>query len=120
GNFFITDATHGTIARFGADGTINTSYVTGLDTPTAIVVDGFDNLFIAQAGTTRNVIEVYAAGSHRIIASSFVSPSGLAVDLNGILYIADASGHFVYAVDKSGIVHQVAGNGTTTTTVPGQ
>ena len=120
GNFFVADATHGTVARFGADGTINTSYVTALDTPTAIYVDGFDNLFIAQAGATQNVIEVYAAGSRRIIASSFVSPSGLAVDLNGILYIADAGGHLVYAVDKSGIVHQVAGNGTTTTTVPGQ
>jgi sugar lactone lactonase YvrE len=120
GNFFIADATHGTVARFGADGTINTSYVTSLDTPTAIYVDGFDNLFITQAGTTHNVIEVYAAGSRRIIASSFVSPSGLAVDLNGILYIADAGGHLVYAVDKSGVVHQVAGNGTTTTTVPDQ
>jgi MBG domain (YGX type)/Bacterial Ig-like domain (group 3)/NHL repeat len=120
GNFFIADATHGTVARFGADGTINTSYVTGLDTPTAIYADGFDNLFIAQAGTTNNVIEVYAAGSRRTISSSFVSPSGLSFDLNGILYVADAGGHFVYAVDKSGIVHQVAGNGTTTTTVPGQ
>ncbi len=120
GNFFIADATHGTVARFGADGSINTSYVTALDTPTAIYVDGFDNLFITQAGTTHNVIEVYAAGSRRIIASSFVAPSGLAVDLNGILYVADAGAHFVYAVDKSGIVHQVAGNGTTNTTVPGQ
>jgi sugar lactone lactonase YvrE len=120
GNFFIADSTHGTVARFGADGNINTSYVTGLDTPTAIYVDGFDNLFIAQAGTTHNVIEVYAAGSRRVVASSFVSPTSLAVDLNGILYVADAGAHFVYAVDKSGIVHQVAGNGTTTTTVPGQ
>ncbi|HWW98006.1 MAG TPA: MBG domain-containing protein [Edaphobacter sp.] len=120
GNFFIADATHGTVARFGADGTINSSYVTALDTPTAIYVDGFDNLFIAQAGTTHNVIEVYAAGSRRTIASSFVSPSGLAVDLNGILYVADAGGHLVYAVDKSGVVHQVAGNGSTTSTVPGQ
>ncbi len=120
GNYFIADATHGTISRFGADGTINTSYITGLDTPTAIYTDGFDNLFIAQAGTTHNVIEVYLGGSRRTISASFVSPSGLFLDLNGILYIADSGGHFVYAVDKSGILHQVAGNGTTTTTVPGQ
>ena len=120
GNYYIADATHGTVSRFGADGTINTSYVTGLDTPTAIYADGFDNLYIAQAGTTHNVIEVYAAGSRRIISSSFVSPSGLFLDLNGILYIADAGGHLVYAVDKSGVLHEVAGNGTTTTTVPGQ
>jgi sugar lactone lactonase YvrE len=120
GNLFIADATQGTVARFGADGTINTSYVTGLDTPTAIYADGFDNLFIAQAGTTHNVIEAYAAGPRRVLSSSFVSPSGLSIDLNGILYIADAGGHLVYAVDKSGILHEVAGNGTTSNTVPGQ
>jgi sugar lactone lactonase YvrE len=120
GNFFIADSTHGTIARFGADGTINTSYVTGLDTPTAIFVDGFDNLFIAQAGETRNVIEVYASGSRRILSSGFVSPSGLTLDLNGILYIADAGAHLVYALDKSGTLHPVAGNGSTTSSVPGQ
>ncbi len=120
GDFFIADSTHGSVARFGADGTINTSYVTGLDTPTSICVDGFGNLFIAQAGSTHNVIEFYAAGSHRIVSSSLASPSGLALDLNGILYIADSGGHYVYAVDKSGTLHQVAGNGTTTTTVPGQ
>jgi hypothetical protein len=135
GNFFIADSAHGTIARFGADGSINTAYVTGLDTPTAIYVDGFDNLYIAQAGTTHNVIEVYAAGSRRTIAgsgnntsadgvpasqASFVSPSGIVLDVNGILYIADSGGHFVYAIDNSNIIHEVAGNGTTTTTVPGQ
>ncbi len=120
GNGFIADASHGTIARFGADGSINTSYVTGFDQPTAIYVDGFDNLFIAQAGATHNVIEVYAAGSRRTISSSFVSPSGLFLDLNGILYIADSGGHLVYAVDKFGIIHEIAGNGTTTTTVLGQ
>ncbi len=122
GNYFIADATHGTIARFGADGTINTSYITGLDTPTAVYADGFDNLFIAQRARhqTHNVIEVYVGGSRRTISSSFVSPSGLFLDLNGILYIADSGGHFVYALDKSGVLHQFAGNGTTTTTVPGQ
>jgi MBG domain (YGX type)/Bacterial Ig-like domain (group 3)/NHL repeat len=135
GNYFIADATHGSIARFGADGSVNTSYVTGLDTPTAVYADNFDNLYVAQAGSSHNVIEVYAGGPRRVIAgsgsnaaaqgvaastASFVSPSAITEDLNGILYVADAGGHFVYAVDKSGTIHEVAGNGTTTTTVPGQ
>jgi hypothetical protein len=135
GNYFMTDAVHGTVARFGVDGSLNTSYVIGLDTPTSIYVDGFDNLFIAQAGSTHNVIEVYAGGGSRIIAgsgsnssadgvlattASFVSPGGIILDATGILYIADTGGHFVYAVDKFGIIHEIAGNGTTTTTVPGQ
>ncbi len=135
GNYFIADATHGTVARFGADGSINTSYVTGLDNPTAVYADSFDNLYITQAGSSHNVIEVYAGGPRRTIAgsgsntsaqgvaastASFVSPSAITADLNGILYIADAGGHFVYAIDKSDTIHEVAGNGTTTTTVPGQ
>jgi hypothetical protein len=135
GNYFITDAVHGTVARFGVDGSLNTNYVSGLDTPTSIYVDGFDNLFIAQAGPTHNVIEVFAGGGSRTIAgsgnnssadgvlattASFVSPGGLVLDATGILYIADTGGHLVYAVDKFGIIHQIAGNGTTTTTVPGQ
>ncbi|WP_158943759.1 MBG domain-containing protein [Granulicella sp. S190] len=135
GNYFITDAIHGTVARFGVDGSLNTSYVTGLDTPTAISVDGFDNLFIAQTGSTHNVIEVFAGGGSRTIAgsgnntsadgvlattASFVSPGGLFLDTTGILYIADTGGHLVYEVDKFGIIHQIAGNGTTVDMVPGQ
>jgi hypothetical protein len=135
GNYFMTDAVHGTVARFGVDGSLNTSYVTGLVAPTSIYVDGFDNLFIAQAGSAHNVIEVFAGGGSRTIAgngsnvsadsvlattASFISPGGLTLDNSGILYIADTGGHLVYAVDKFGIIHQIAGNGTTTTTVPGQ
>src|ERR1700733_3733590 len=75
GNYFIADATHGSIALFGADGTINSSYVTGLDTPTAVYADNFDNLYIAQAGSSHNVIEVYASGSHRTIAGSGANSS---------------------------------------------
>ena len=135
GNFYIADSHLGTISRFGADGSINTSYITGLDTPTAVYADSFDNLYIAQAGASHNVIEVYVGGPRKVIAGSgsntsaqgvaassagFVSPSAVTTDLNGNLYIADAGGHLVYAVDKSGTIHEVAGNGSTTTTVPGQ
>jgi hypothetical protein len=135
GNYFIADATHGTVSRFGADGSINTSYLTGLDTPAAIYADNFDNLYIAQGGAASNVIEVYLSGVRRIVAgggstaaangvlasqASFVSPSALYLDLKGILYIADSGGHLVYAVDNSGIIHRIAGNGTTSTSIIGQ
>jgi MBG domain (YGX type)/Bacterial Ig-like domain (group 3)/NHL repeat len=135
GNIYIADTTQNAVTRYGADGTVNPDYVTGLDTPTAVYFDSFNNLYIAQAGTSHNVIEVYLSGIRRIVAgngtlsgangvlatiASFVSPSSLYVDLNGILYIADAGGHLVYAVDNAGLIHQVAGNGTTSTTSPGQ
>ena len=135
GNIYIADKTENTVTRYGADGSVNTSFVTGLDTPTALYADSFGNLYIAQAGAAHNVIEVYVSGIRRIVAgsgavsgangvvattASFVSPSSLHIDLNGILYIADAGGHLVYEVDNTGLIHQVAGNGTTSTTTVGQ
>jgi hypothetical protein len=134
GNWYIADTAQGTVARFGADGSIDTNYVTGLVSPTAAYVDGFGNLYIAQGGTAHNVIEVYSSGPRRVVAGSgtdpaangvaattakFTAPSGLTVDLNGVLYIADAGAHRVYAIDKTGLIHSFAGNGTTTTTTPG-
>jgi hypothetical protein len=135
GNIYIADKTQNTVTRYGVDSNINPNYVTGLDTPTALYVDNFDNLFIAQAGATHNVSEYYLSGIHNVVAgsgtvsdangvpattASFVSPSSIYVDLNGILYIADAGGHLVYEVDHTGLIHQVAGNGTTSSTSPGQ
>ena len=134
GNWFVADATQGTIARFSDDGAVNLNYITGLDTPTALAIDAFGNLYIAQSGNTHNVIEAYAAGPSRIIAgngsdiaadkvpantASFVSPSALAIDRNGILYIADRGGHLVYAVDHANYIHAIAGNGTASITLPG-
>jgi sugar lactone lactonase YvrE len=134
GNIFITDAALSSVSRFGADGSINTSYVTGLSTATGIAVDQQDNLYIAQGGSAHNVIEVYASGTRRILAGSgltanadgvpassalFGTPSSVALGPNG-LSIADATGHRVYTVDSTGIIHIVAGNGTTTTSAAGQ
>jgi hypothetical protein len=135
GNIFIADKTQNNVTRYGADGSVNASYVTGLDTPTALYADSFDNLYIAQAGTAHNVLEVYLSGVRRVVAgsgavtaangvlattASFTSPSSLFVDLNNLLYIADAGGHLVYVIDDTGLIHQVAGNGTTSTSAPGQ
>jgi sugar lactone lactonase YvrE len=135
GNIYIADTTQNAVTRYGADGSVTSNYVTGLDIPTALSIDSFDNLYIAQAGASHNVIEVYLSGIRRVVAgagaqsdangvaattASFVFPSSLYVDSDGILYIADAGGHLVYAVDTTGLIHQVAGNGTTSTTFPGQ
>ena len=135
GNWYLADATHGSIARYGTDGAITTNYVAGLDTPTALVVDPSGNLVIAQAGSSHNVIKVFAAGGRVTLAgngsntaadqvpattASFLAPSALTQAANGNLYIADQAGHRIYAIDHEGTIHIVAGNGTTTTTLAGQ
>jgi hypothetical protein len=134
GNFYVADSTHGTVALFGADGSVNTSYLTDLDTPTALFIDQFNNLFIAQGGASHNLIEAFVSGVRRVIAGSgsntspdgvpavnaaFVSPSSISSNINGILYVADEGGHAVYAIDTEGVIHRVAGTGTTSTTITG-
>jgi sugar lactone lactonase YvrE len=133
GNLFVVDQTAGSVARFGADGTVNASFLAGLTSPQSIYVDVFDNLYIAQGGAAHNVVEFYASGGQRVIAGSgnvpdangtaataaqFVSPSAVYLNPNGVAYIADSAGHRIYTIDTSGIIHFFAGNGTTTATAP--
>ena len=134
GNWFVADVSRNSILRFGADGSVNTSYVTGLSTPTSIAIDSFGNLFVTQAAT-HNVVEIYTSGARRIIAgsgsnssadgvpatsASFLAPTAVTTDLNGKLYLADIAAHRVYSIDQAGIIHIIAGNGSMTTTLPGQ
>ncbi len=134
GNIFIANTPAGigastSIARFGADGSINLAYATGLLYVNAMAVDGFDDLFVAMGGSVHNVTEIYAGGQRRVVAGSgsvagannvaattavFYDPSGIALGPNGIA-VADAGTHYVYLIDNSGIIHIVAGNGTSST-----
>ncbi len=131
GNLFVADQTAGNVTEFWADGSPSTTYLTDLTSPRALYVDGYDNLYVAQGGDVHNVVEYYASGGERTIAGSgsvpnangtaataaqFVAPGGIHINSSGVLYIADSGGHRVYAVDTSGIIHFVAGNGTTSTT----
>ena len=121
------------IARFGADGSINLSYATGLLYVNSLAIDGFGDLFVAMGGSVHNVTEIYAGGQRSVVmgngsntpangilatSASLYDPSGLALGPNG-LAIADAGTHYVYLVDSAGIIHIIAGNGTTSTTNSG-
>jgi sugar lactone lactonase YvrE len=135
GNIYVANTPAGigastSIARFGADGSINLSYAAGLLSVNAMAVDGFDDLFVAMGGSVHNVTEIYAGGQRRVVmgsgsntpangmlatSASLYGPSGIALGPNGIA-VADAGTHYVYLIDNSGVIHIVAGNGTTTTT----
>ncbi|WP_176441791.1 MBG domain-containing protein [Granulicella rosea] len=132
GNWYIADATQNTVTEFTTNGTtVPVTIPGGFTAPSAIYVDALGNLYVSQQGTAHNVIEVYASGTYRVIAGSgtvaaadsvaantalFVSPAGVTLDQNGILYITDTGGHRVYTVDTTNTIHLYAGNGTTTST----
>lgn len=135
GNWYVTDlagsSTGGpTVQRYGADGSINLNYVTGIVAPRAISVDGFGNLLIAEQGTANDLLKVYQGGERYVMvgggttpaaegvtaaAVQLTTPSGVALGPNGTVYLTDSGAHRVYSVDTAGLFHVIAGDGGTTT-----
>ncbi|WP_459076919.1 cadherin-like beta sandwich domain-containing protein [Cohnella rhizosphaerae] len=142
GNIYIADTENHRVRKVGTDGKISTVAGTGtpdyngdnraapsasLDTPTAVAVDGSGNLYIADSNNNRvrkvdtdGKISTFAgtgtagSGTDGTAATAFslFTPSGLALDDGGNLYIADTSNHRVVKVNTAGIVSTVAGTGS--------
>ena len=99
-----------------------------LRSPGGVAVDGADNLFIADTVNHR-IRKVDAAGVITTVAGTGVrgysgdggpavdarlwSPSGVAADGTGNLYIADTDNHQIRKVDASGTITTIAGSGET-------
>jgi sugar lactone lactonase YvrE len=110
---------------FSGDGGPATSAT--LFTPKAVAVDAVGNIYIADTSNQRirkvdsSGIITTAAGNGTYgfsgdggpaTGASLYSPSGVALDAAGNIYIADSRNHRIRKVDTSGIITTVAGNGT--------
>jgi uncharacterized protein (TIGR03437 family) len=107
---------------FSGDGGLATS--ANLDTPMGVLADAAGNFYIADSGNNR-IRLVGTNGAIRTIAGSnpdetegmpatlltLDSPSGVAVDSSGAVYIADWYNHRVRKVTPDGLVRTVAGTG---------
>lgn len=142
GNLYISDEFNHRIRRVDVAGNITTVAGTGisgysgdggpaksamLSFPIGMVMDTRGNLLIADNGTSRvrqidrhgiittiagNGTAGYSGDGGPATAASLNQPWGLAVDDLGNLYISDRSNEVIRKVDRSGIIHTVAGNGT--------
>jgi sugar lactone lactonase YvrE len=140
GNIYIAD-THNNRIRKVTSGTITTIAGTGaagfsgdggaaasavLNLPTAVAVDGAGNLYIADtnnhrirkiSGTTINTVagdgeQLYLNDGVAATQTGLDSPSGIAVDKAGNLYIGDTHNQRIRKVTlSSGLISTVAGNG---------
>jgi sugar lactone lactonase YvrE len=93
------------------------------DAPSGIAVDSAGNVYVADTGnhtirkvSSAGVVTTLAgtAGSFGSIdgtgsAARFRSPSGVAVDSSGNLYVADAANHMIRKVTPAGVVTTLAG-----------
>ena len=105
----------------------------GYHDPFGIVIDQAGNTFIAEAGDHNRIlkvdktgrIEVFAGGvegyadsveistdkGKTMRAAQFHTPSGLAIDARGNLYVADTGNHRIRKISPHGVVTTVAGDG---------
>ena len=121
----ITTVAGTTSGGYSGDGGSATS--AKLDSPTGVAVDASGNLYIADSRNHR-VRRVDPAGQITTVAGTgsggysgdggsatsakLDSPTGVAVDASGNLYIADAGNHRVRRVDPAGQITTVAGTGS--------
>jgi len=141
GNLYIADSNNQRIRKVNASGIITTiagngvvgyncnngvATSLGLHDPTGVAVDGSGNLYIADSGN-QCVRKVNSSGAMTTVAGNGVasysgdggpaasaglsSPTGVAVDASGNLYIADYVNNRIRVV-SSGTITTVAGNGT--------
>ena len=142
GNLYIADQGNQRIRMVTPEGIISTVAGTGtagysgdnnpaisakLNNPDGVVVDTAGNLYIADTsnlvirkvapnGTISTFAGTGASGSSGdsgpATAATFTSPTGLALDSTGNLYIADATVGEVRMVNPQGTISRVAGTGT--------
>jgi uncharacterized protein (TIGR03437 family) len=127
-------ASDGTITRVAGNGTAGFSGDDGPATSAQlsnraynVAVDGMGNLYVADALNNR-VRRVDSDGIIRTVAGTgdvgfsgdggpatdarLYTPTGVAVDAQGVLYIAELNSHRVRRVTPDGIIRTVAGSGS--------
>jgi hypothetical protein len=115
------------IRGYGGDDSAATS--ANLNYPYGVAVDGSGNIYIADAGNNRirkvsassgiistvagNGTGAYGGDGSAATSASLNYPYGVAVDISGNIYIADAGNNRIRKVSaSSGVISTVAGNGT--------
>jgi hypothetical protein len=113
-----------TFAGTGQIGSVNgTGTKASFQYPNGIAVDSLGNVFVADTGNNlirkinpSGVVTTFAGtgqigNSNTSTDTSFNSPSGIAVDTLGNVFVADTLNHQIRKINSSGVVTTFAGNG---------
>jgi RHS repeat-associated protein len=111
-------------AGYGGDGGL--AVETSIDTPSSVALDSIGNFYIASSSTNRilkvdtegiitavagNGTQGYSGDGGPATEASLYYPSGVAIDSDGNIYIADNNNNRIRKVDTNGIITTIAGNG---------
>ena len=141
GNLYIADRSNNRIRKVNTKGIIQTFAGNGkdgyhgdnmpalkatIDKPFGLALDKHNNLYIADRGNNR-IRKVDSSGLISTVAgdggfyfigdngpayrASIAGPTGVTVDGNGNIYIADRSNNRIRMVDKQGLIRTIMGTG---------
>ncbi|WP_143822349.1 NHL domain-containing protein [Mucilaginibacter pedocola] len=116
-----------TVAGNGSNGFVNATGTAAIFSyPKGIAVDKSGNIYVADQGNLRirkitpaGVVTTFTGnGNYGVVngsasVASFVSPGAMAIDKNGILYVADNNGTVIRKITTAGVVSTLAGSGNT-------
>lgn len=132
-NIYVADFANHRIRKIGPTGTVTTiagskeGFKNGVGTeaqfsyPSGLVVDDDSNIYVADALNNRirkispqGEVSTYAGGElgykdGPALEAQFYAPTGLALDTDGTLYVADSSGNRIRKITPEGIVSTIAG-----------
>ena len=137
GNLYVTDSLNHRIRKIDKTGNVTTIAGTGkfgfqdgpspqamFNYPEGIVIDIHGNLYITETKNHR-IRKIDKAGNVTTIAGTgkfgfqdgpgsqamFGAPEGIAIDIQGNLYVADSLNHRIRKIDRAGNVTTIAGTG---------
>ncbi|MDF9827905.1 TonB-dependent receptor [Ereboglobus sp. PH5-10] len=105
GNLYVADTDNNVIRKIAVDGTV-TTFATGFNSPSAIVIDTAGSiLYVADTGS--NSIKKIDTATGTVTALAITgtpvldTPHGLAIDETGNLYVADTGNHIIRKIDTA-------------------
>ena len=135
GNVYVADTDNQVIRKITTNGVVSTlaggsyGFQNGTGTnasfgdPEAVAVDNSGNIYVVdninsaiRKITTNGVVSTLAGGSYGFqngtgTNASFKEPTGVAVDNNGNVYVADRDNNAIRKITTNGVVTTLAGNG---------
>ena len=113
------------VAGTGVDGRLDGLAISGrFSEPFALAIHGAD-IVVADAGTSNAIRRLTSSGQLSTIAggmrgfrdgprsvAAFDTPSGIAIDMAGAIYVADTGNHAIRRVAADGTVTTIAGDGS--------
>ncbi len=99
-NLFVLNQRSGSVTRFDAYGNARGTWISNLAQPTALAIDGTDNLYVAEAAGTIRRFNTNGAAAGTYVVTGAPNLQGVAVFPDGKVAASDAANHVIWIFEK--------------------